>query len=155
MLQQNEDVGRDFPVEVILPTERKETDEPRTRSGESRASTKVSRPDYPQWLQDLVIEGMATLPGLCLGQRKNGNGSTKAHGRPKERKLDSALALPLGCFLGEGHDLRSFRRADSGLEIGVVCVSCGAYTTGHWGLLKHPCVQELGRLPGQSHRPGA
>eukprot|EP00971_Amphidinium_carterae_P070328 1391153-Amphidinium_carterae.1 len=73
----------------------------------------------------------------------------KGHGKPKERKMETALKLPIGCFLGEGHDLRSFRRADSGLEIGLVCMGCGAYTTGHWGLLKHACVQDMGSRTAQ------
>eukprot|EP00971_Amphidinium_carterae_P234372 4650574-Amphidinium_carterae.7 len=42
---------------------------------------------------------MANLPGLCLGQKKNGRGGKKGHGKSKERKLEFALTLPLGCFL--------------------------------------------------------
>eukprot|EP00971_Amphidinium_carterae_P087721 1735589-Amphidinium_carterae.1 len=151
MLQQNEDVGRDFPPELILPAGRVESDARSLEGKAPRAKTDGSRPDYPQWLQDLVLEGMATLPGLCLGKKKSGGSSQEASRKVKERKIDSALALPLGCFVGEGHDLRSFRRADSGLEIGLVCMNCGAYTTGHWGLLKHTCVQDLGSRMAQVH----
>eukprot|EP00971_Amphidinium_carterae_P234373 4650574-Amphidinium_carterae.8 len=31
-------------------------------------------------------------------------------------------------------------------------MGCGAYTTGHWGLLKHACVQDMGSRTAQVHR---
>eukprot|EP00971_Amphidinium_carterae_P143081 2834981-Amphidinium_carterae.1 len=138
-VQQNETGISDFLVDAILPV---------AASGEQggaehvrghRKATITSRPDYPKWLQDIVLEGMTTLPGLCLGQKKRGVAGKKSCNIGRGRQLDVVVRLPPGSFLGEGHEIRSFCHAVNGFEIGLVCMKCGAYSTGHWGLLKHPC----------------
>eukprot|EP00971_Amphidinium_carterae_P342446 6481755-Amphidinium_carterae.1 len=139
MVQQNSTERFDFLVEAILPSlSQKEPGRTRSERRSKEVSTK-SRPDYPRWLQELVVEGMSTLPGLCLGQKKRGVVAKKKGNKSRGRCLDAAVTLPIGSFLGEGHQIQSFRHAGAGLEIGLVCTNCGAYSTGHWGLLKHPC----------------
>eukprot|EP00971_Amphidinium_carterae_P197831 3926134-Amphidinium_carterae.4 len=153
MVQQNATGISDFLVDAILPaTGTREYREDTLIRG-LREATVVSRPEYPKWLQDLVLEGMATLPGLCLGQKSRGVArQKKSVGKARGRQLGTAIRLPVGSFLGAGREIRSFRNAENGLEIGLVCMNCGAYSTGHWGLLKHPCVCDLGRRTAQLHR---
>eukprot|EP00971_Amphidinium_carterae_P168496 3338318-Amphidinium_carterae.2 len=88
----------------------------------------------------------------CLGHGQKWKAQMRSLGRKKDRKIEATLSLPVGSFLGEGHGLRGFRRADNGLEIGVVCMSCGAYSAGHWGLLKFPSGQQLAGRTAQMHR---
>eukprot|EP00971_Amphidinium_carterae_P347552 6489619-Amphidinium_carterae.1 len=62
----------------------------------------------------------------------------------------SGEALPVGSFLGEGHSITS--EAFGGLEIGLLCMLCGAYSAGNWGLLKSSCGLQLGGRSAQLHR---
>eukprot|EP00971_Amphidinium_carterae_P334351 6469576-Amphidinium_carterae.1 len=155
MVHQNATERFDFLVEAILPSQARQDPGEDSRERKSKEPTPQSRPDYPRWLQELVLEGMTNfnyLLGLCLGQKKRGVFAKHKRKKSRGRCLDAAVKLPIGSFLGEGHQIQSFRHAGTGLEVGLVCTNCGAYSTGHWGLLKHPCVNDLGRRTAQLHR---
>eukprot|EP00971_Amphidinium_carterae_P250520 4973334-Amphidinium_carterae.1 len=96
MVQQNSTERFDFLVEAILPS-LSQKEPGRTRSERrSKDATPQSRPDYPRWLQELVVEGMSTLPGLCLGQKKRGVVVKKKGKKNSGRCLDAAVMLPIG-----------------------------------------------------------
>eukprot|EP00971_Amphidinium_carterae_P331216 6464650-Amphidinium_carterae.1 len=132
VVQQNDTERFDFLVDAILPTQAWQDPEASSRDRKRKESSPHGRPDYPKWLQDLVLEGMTSLPGLCLGQKKRGVLVKPKGKKGRGRCLDTAIQLPVGSFLGEGHQIQSFRHAGTGPEIGLVCMNCGAYSTGHW-----------------------
>eukprot|EP00971_Amphidinium_carterae_P329688 6462301-Amphidinium_carterae.1 len=106
MVQQNSTGVSDFLVEAILPTVGKRDKGEDVRERKHRDAALNSRPDYPRWMQDLVLEGMTNLPGLCLGQKKRGVTGNKMASTTRGRRLDAAVRLPVGSFLGEGHEIR-------------------------------------------------
>eukprot|EP00971_Amphidinium_carterae_P307908 6119287-Amphidinium_carterae.1 len=72
MVQQNTSGIFDFLVEAILPTVSQREQGEEVSEKRHKEAAQQSRPDYPRWMQDLVLEGMTNLPGLCLGQKKRG-----------------------------------------------------------------------------------